>query len=103
MRALVGILALSAVLRLLSVAGGRAAIIALHDLTIAARHCHRIVVLERGRVRADAPPAEALGEALLADVFGVRAHVDREAGGAIRHILALDTLDARQPAGEGRL
>jgi iron complex transport system ATP-binding protein len=76
------------------VSRGGAAIIALHDLNLAARACDRIVVLERGRVRADGAPAEVLGEALLADVFGVKARVSRNDAGGIDHVLPLEPLSA---------
>jgi len=69
---------------------GGAAIVVLHDLTLAARACDRLLVLERGRVRAEGPPQMALDEALLADVFGVRARIDRGAEGRIEHVLAIE-------------
>jgi iron complex transport system ATP-binding protein len=53
---------------------GRAVIAALHDLDAAARWADRVIVLDQGRVAADAPPAAALSEELLARVFGVRRH-----------------------------
>jgi iron complex transport system ATP-binding protein len=48
---------------------GRAVVVVLHDLNLAARFAHRIVVLHRGRVAIDAPPARALDERLLSDVY----------------------------------
>jgi iron complex transport system ATP-binding protein len=83
------------------VARGGAALVVLHDLTLAARHCDRVVVLERGRVQADAPPAAALREALLADVFGVHTRIDRDAHGAIDHVLALEPTSTPPRATEG--
>ena len=70
--------------------GGGSVLVVLHDLTLAARHANRVLVLERGRLRADAPPHEALAEELLAEVFGVRARVARDAQGRIDHVLALE-------------
>ncbi len=67
---------------------GGAAIVVLHDLTLAARTCDRLLVLERGRVRAAGAPHVSLDEALLADVFQVQARIVRGAGGAIEHVLA---------------
>jgi iron complex transport system ATP-binding protein len=52
---------------------GTGVVAVLHDLTLAARFCDRIVVLSRGRVVADGPPEDALSDALLAGVFGVSA------------------------------
>ncbi|WP_299960002.1 ABC transporter ATP-binding protein [uncultured Modestobacter sp.] len=45
---------------------------ALHDLTLAARFCDELVVLQHGRVAAAGPVAEVLTPRLLADVWGVR-------------------------------
>ncbi|MBU1326161.1 MAG: ABC transporter ATP-binding protein [Alphaproteobacteria bacterium] len=52
---------------------GQAVLVSLHDLDLAARFAHRIVVLHDGRVRADAAPRQALDDKVLAAVFGVRA------------------------------
>ena len=51
---------------------GRAVLAALHDLDAARRWADRIVVLDAGRVVADAPSEEALSPDRLADVFGVK-------------------------------
>ncbi|MFF1459407.1 ABC transporter ATP-binding protein [Streptomyces sp. NPDC058330] len=53
---------------------GPTVLAALHDLNLAAAHCDRLHVLHGGRVVASGPPAEVLSPALLAEVFGVRAH-----------------------------
>ena len=50
---------------------GRTIIAVLHDLHLAARTLPRIVVLDRGRLVADGPPAEALDADRIRDVFGV--------------------------------
>jgi iron complex transport system ATP-binding protein len=47
----------------------------LHDLALAARHCDRVLVLDRGAIVADGAPYEALTPALLASTFGIRAAV----------------------------
>jgi iron complex transport system ATP-binding protein len=60
---------------------GRGAIVALHDLSLAARRCDRIVLLADGAVQADAPPAEVLTPATLARVFGVHAEVRQDGAG----------------------
>jgi iron complex transport system ATP-binding protein len=72
--------------------GGGAAMIALHDLSLAARTCDRVVVLRRGRVYADGPPASVLVAELLAEVFEVKARVGRDAVGAVDYILAFEPL-----------
>ena len=48
-----------------------AVVLTLHDLSLAARTCDRLVVLAEGRVIADAAPAEALTPAVLATAFGL--------------------------------
>ena len=50
---------------------GGAVLAILHDLTLAARFCDRVVVMDRGRIVADASPNEALRPDLVARVFGV--------------------------------
>lgn len=60
---------------------GRGAIVALHDLSLAARCCDRIVLLAEGAVQADAPPADVLTPETLARVFGVHAEVRRDGSG----------------------
>lgn len=50
---------------------GQAVLVSLHDLALAARFADRVVVLDHGKVVADAPPMEALGGEVLAAVFGL--------------------------------
>jgi iron complex transport system ATP-binding protein len=52
-------------------AAGRAVVLTLHDLTLAARWADRVVVLNRGRIVADSPPLDAFSTAVLSDVFGL--------------------------------
>ena len=49
----------------------------LHDIGLAAHFFPRVVVLDRGRVVADGPPAEALTDENLREVFGVDPKVVR--------------------------
>jgi iron complex transport system ATP-binding protein len=60
---------------------GRGAIVALHDLSLAARCCDRLLLVADGALRADAPPAEVLTPETLASVFRVRAEVRRDGEG----------------------
>ncbi|OCX61276.1 hypothetical protein BFP70_01475 [Thioclava sp. SK-1] len=60
---------------------GRVVIAVLHDLTQAARWADRIIVLSNGQIAADGPPATVLTPALLAQVYGVRARVERDSAG----------------------
>ena len=48
---------------------GGAVLVSLHDLTLAARIADRVVVLDAGRVVADAAPVEALSPAVLRSAF----------------------------------
>lgn len=50
---------------------GRAVVASLHDLTLAARHADRVIVLDHGRVAADATPLTALASDVLRSVFGI--------------------------------
>jgi iron complex transport system ATP-binding protein len=52
---------------------GGAVLAIVHDLALAARFANRVVVMQRGRIVADAPPDEALDNARLREVFGVTA------------------------------
>lgn len=62
---------------------GRTVIAALHELGLAARWCTRLVMLDRGRIVADGPPAAVLTAARLRAVYGVEAHLAEAAGGLI--------------------
>jgi iron complex transport system ATP-binding protein len=64
-----------------TVADGRAAVVALHDLSLAARSCHRMLLLADGALRADAAPADVLTPETLARHFGVEAEVRRDGAG----------------------
>lgn len=57
---------------------GAAVVAALHDLALAERFANRIVVMDEGRIIADAPAGEALTEETLRTVFRV---ARRPAGG----------------------
>jgi len=55
---------------------GTLVIAILHDLSLAARYCDRLILLDRGRPVADGPAAEVLTEERLASVYGVNAWID---------------------------
>jgi len=63
--------------------GGQGILVSLHDLGLAARYCTRLVLLHRGLVAADGPPGEVLSPALLARVFGIRAHFTQTPDGPV--------------------
>ena len=54
---------------------GFAVVAALHDLSHAAAWADRVVVLHDGRIRADAPPADALNPHVIKDVYDLEVHV----------------------------
>lgn len=64
---------------------GKAALAAIHDLSLAARFCDRLLLLSNGRVVAGGEPFEVITETNLLDHFGLRARVrrDAETGGLI--------------------
>ena len=56
-------------------ASRRAVIVALHDLSLAARYCHRVLLLKDGASLAQGTPREVLTPEWLARAYGVRATV----------------------------
>jgi iron complex transport system ATP-binding protein len=50
---------------------GQGVLVSLHDLALAARFADRIVVLDAGRVVADAAPLAALAPGVMAETFGL--------------------------------
>jgi iron complex transport system ATP-binding protein len=56
---------------------GLAVVCTLHDLTLAAEFADRVLILDQGRVIADAPPDAALTEATIARAFKVVPRIDR--------------------------
>ncbi len=75
-------LSLMAAFRALARAG-RGVLVSLHDLGLAARWCDRLILLDRGRVVAEGPPAQVLTPERLAAVYGITAHIGRDASGPI--------------------
>jgi iron complex transport system ATP-binding protein len=64
--------------RLRRMAGqGRSVVVALHDLSLAARFCDRVMVLKDGTSVADGPPDAVLTPGLLGDVYGITARLAR--------------------------
>ncbi len=62
-------------------ARGGAVVAVLHDLTLAARFCDRLVLLDRGRVVAEGAPPAVLTAETLARVYGVAAAFGADADG----------------------
>ncbi len=61
-------------------ANGAVALVAIHDLNLAARYCDRLAVLSGGVIRAVGEPAEVLVPELLQEVYGLRARVLDDGG-----------------------
>ncbi len=55
---------------------GRGVIVAVHDLGIAARYCHRLCLMKEGHVFAVGTPAEVLDPELLAEVYQINVRVN---------------------------
>ncbi|MBK6663559.1 MAG: ABC transporter ATP-binding protein [Thermoflexaceae bacterium] len=49
---------------------GLGCLVVIHDLSLAAQFCHRLILLGEGRVAADGPPAEVLSAPLLSHLYG---------------------------------
>lgn len=59
---------------------GALVVTVLHDLTMAARHCDRLLLLHQGRLVADGPPDAVLTADRLAAVYGIRAWIGEADG-----------------------
>ncbi len=65
------------------VAGGKAAVVVLHDLNVAAAFADRIALLGERTLLACDSPARVFDEALLERVYGIRIAVRRESDGGV--------------------
>nr|WP_218849233.1 ABC transporter ATP-binding protein [Nocardioides perillae] len=54
---------------------GTTVVMVLHDLNLAARYAHHLVVMCEGRVLREGAPADVLDEACVAEAFGLRSQV----------------------------
>jgi len=61
---------------------GMGIVIVIHDLTLAARYCHRLVLLSEHKVVAQGRPTEVLSAQNLARCFDIRAHIGSAEGRA---------------------
>ncbi|SHG98640.1 ABC transporter ATP-binding protein [Marivita hallyeonensis] len=86
-----------------SLAGeGRAVLTSLHDLSLAARYCTRLIVMHQGRVVADGPRDDILTKEMLADVFDLRAEVlDTAEGPIVQPLGVLHASTAPQTGAHG--
>jgi iron complex transport system ATP-binding protein len=58
-------------------------VVVVHDLTLAARFCDHIFVLESGRIRASRTPETVFDRALLASVYAIEAVIGSHDGSAL--------------------
>ncbi|MUL63396.1 histidinol phosphatase [Mycobacterium sp. CBMA 234] len=65
------------------------AVVTLHDLTLAALFCDRLVVLHEGRLIASGTPAEVLTAELISSVYGIAARVVADGAGEGRPSIQL--------------
>ncbi len=63
--------------------GGGAVLAALHDLSLAARFCSRLVLLHQGKVVAEGSPIDVLTAENLQQVYGISAYVDCRDDGVV--------------------
>ncbi|BAT58971.1 putative siderophore transport system ATP-binding protein YusV [Variibacter gotjawalensis] len=49
----------------------RSVVVVLHDLSLAARYCDRLILLSGGKILADGPPDAVLTDRNLADAYGI--------------------------------
>ncbi len=71
---------------------GRAVVFSIHDLSLAARYCTRLVLMDEGKIVADGSAMSVLNDDNLAQVFGIKAiRQDSDHGLIIHPTEALET------------
>jgi ABC-type cobalamin/Fe3+-siderophores transport system ATPase subunit len=75
--------------------GDRAAVVVLHDLSLAARFCDRLYLLNHGELHCSGTPNEAMTEQNLADVYGVKTVIACDAEGV--SVTSVSRLGDRHP------
>lgn len=66
-----------------SAISGKSVLVSLHDLGLAARHCHRLVLMDKGRILADGAPKAVLTAENLHKVFGITAYLSETKDGLV--------------------
>ncbi len=64
-------------------ANGALVVVVLHDLSIAARHCSRVILMSDGRIASDGEPAHVLSGENLRKTFGIDAFIGEHAGAPV--------------------
>ncbi|MGE4429520.1 MAG: ABC transporter ATP-binding protein [Sphingobium sp.] len=77
---------------------GALVVAVLHDLTMAARYCDRLLLIDGGRLVADGPPARVLTEEWLRSVYGISARIEIGEG-TPPVIIPLDRIERESSAG----
>ena len=62
-------------------ARGRTVLVSLHDLSLAARWCDRLVIMREGRIAGSGEPAHVMTQAMLREVYGINAEIGHDACG----------------------
>lgn len=57
---------------------GGSGVVVMHDLNMASRFCHRLVMIQQGYIVSEGQPSEVLKTDLLAKVYGIKAHTVTE-------------------------
>jgi iron complex transport system ATP-binding protein len=71
----------------------RAVLVSLHDLSLAARWCDRLILLKEGTIVAEGKPADVMDAARLRDVFGITALLQHDERGPVLAPLGLAEAD----------
>ncbi len=56
----------------------RTVVVSLHDLSLAARWCDRLVVMKDGQIAADGQPGEVMTDVTLRNVYGISARIGKD-------------------------
>ena len=75
--------------------GRRAAVVVLHDLSLAARYCDRLYLLSHGKLECAGPVAEVLTNDNIARVYGVDSQIEYRPGGV--SVTPLSRIGDRHP------
>ncbi|PSP18459.1 ABC transporter [Halobacteriales archaeon QH_10_67_13] len=73
-----------------SVADGKAAVAAIHDLDLAARFCDRLALLSEGRIRVSGKPAAVLDDPAVETAFDAETVVTRDSATGAPSVSALE-------------
>jgi len=71
---------------------GLTTVVATHEVNLAARFCRRLILLHRGSIHADGPPADVLRPETLRTVFGVEVLVRPDPATGLPHVVPVSTV-----------